>query len=322
MFESFDLTKFGEYLRKLRTSLGYTQENVANMSRLATDTLRRIENGEVIPRYDTLIHLSLAYKKDLLAVLASYSNANALFYFYYRFEDVIVLNDLRSLKQLEEDFEEYMGSDSDRSVLVNVAVAEQFKLMLSGASKHFSPNRSGDFEDFCAAMKISHSTFEPELFAQFKYTEFELRILFMIGTCLAQDKIRLSNDILLFCLERLDGSIHATFHEKLLRVKIYTNLSYNYHNLDEHEKAIYFATQGIDFCNKNYLSHCLAALLYRKGMAKFYLGEPDYLESLQLSICMLHIQGAHELAERYKQVTYETYGITLTGNIDSSCQLT
>ena len=108
MFESFDLTKFGEHLRELRKSLGYTQEAAANVSGLAIDTLRRIEKGEVIPRYDTLIHLSLTYKKDLLAVLSSYSNANAFFYFYYTLEDAILLNDLGALEQLAQDFDDYM----------------------------------------------------------------------------------------------------------------------------------------------------------------------------------------------------------------------
>lgn len=311
MFQSFDLTKFGEHLRKLRTSLGYTQENVASMSRLATDTLRRIENGEVVPRYDTLIHLSLTYKKDLLAVLASYSSANELFDFYYRFEDVILFNDLAALGQLEADFEEYMSTGGGISVLVNIAVADQFRLMLSGANKHYTANSREAFEDFCAAMKISHSNFEPELFAQFKYTEFELRILFMIATSLAHQKADLSNEMMLLCLERLDGSRHATLHEKLLRIKIFTNLSYNYHRLDDHKNALNVAIQGINFCNENYLAHHLAALLYRKGIAQYHLGEPQYLESLQLSINMLQIQGGNELAERYKAVTHETYGITL-----------
>lgn len=311
MFQAFDLTKFGEYLRGLRTSLGYTQKDVADMSRLAADTLRRIEKGEVVPRYDTLIHLSLTYKKDLLAVLSSYSSANELFDFYYRLDDLIVHYDLDAIQQLSHDLEDYMKKGDGKSTLVNIVAAEQFKLMLSGAKKHYSADRTGDFADFCAAMKISHPTFEPELFAKFKYTEFELRILFMIATSLSHEKTNLSNDIMLLCLESLDGSRHATLHEKLLRSKIYFNLSYNYHRIDEHENALDLAIKGIDFCNNNYLSHYLAALLYRKGVAQFHLGDQEYLKSLQLSIHMLDIQGATELAERYKKVTYETYGITL-----------
>ena len=311
MFKSFDLTNFGEHLRELRKSLDYTQETAADASKLSIDTLRRVERGEVVPRYDTLIHLSLTYKKDLLAVLSSYSNANPLFYFYHTLEDAILLNDLNGLEQLAQDFDDYMSSNSHSNYLVNVAAANQFRLMVSATKKYYSSNRNGDLEDCCAAMQISYPTFEPELFDQFNYTQFELRILFMIASSLSYKKARLSNDIMLFCLERVDESIHATSHEKMLRIKVYFNLSYNYHRLDDHENAFSMAAQGIDFCNKNHLSYCLAALLYRKGIAQFHLKHPDYLESLQSSICILKTQDAHELAERYKQVTYETYGITL-----------
>lgn len=310
MFHSFDLTKFGDHLRRLRRSLGYTQEDVAGRAMLAADTIRRIENGEVVPRYDTLIHLSLTYKKDLLALLSSYSSANKLFQFYYRFEDMVFFNDLAALQQLEQDFQEYMASE-EKSVLVNIAVADQFRLMLAGANKHYAANSAGALRDFCAAMRFSHPNFEPERFAEFKYTEFELRILFMIATSLAKGNPNLSSEILLLCLKRGDGSRHATWHEKLLRSKIYFNLAYNYHRLDDHQSALDAALQGIDFCNQNYLAHYLAGLLYRKGIAQFHLGQPQYRESLQLAIGMLRIQGAHELAERYKKVTYETYGIIL-----------
>ncbi|HBG00749.1 MAG TPA: hypothetical protein DDW87_04130, partial [Firmicutes bacterium] len=268
MFKSFDLTKFGDHLRRIRASLGYTQEQVARASRLATDTLRRIENGEVVPRYDTLAHLSLTYKKDLLALLASYSNANDLFDLYYRFDDLIVYYDLDAFQQLSQDLEDYMNNKNAKSTLVNIAAAEQFKLMLSGTKKHYSSDNQGEFADFCAAMRISHPGFEPELFDQYKYTEFELRILFMIATSLSHEKAHLSNDIMLFCLKHLDESKYATLHEKLLRIKIYFNLSYNYHRIDDHQHALDVAAEGIDFCNKNYFSHYLGALLYRKGIAQ------------------------------------------------------
>lgn len=310
MFESFDLTKFGRHLKKIRRSLGYTQEKAADIAGLATDTLRRIEKGEVIPRYDTLVYLSLTYKKDLLAALRSYSNANTLFRFYYSLDDAILLNDLSALEQLIQDFDTYMNSSSDRSALVNIVATDQFKLILSGVKKHYTSDHPDDLEDFLAAMKISNPEFEPEQFDRFKYTEFELRILFMIASSLS-DETHLSNAMMFFCLEHLDESIHATLHEKLLRSKIYFNLSYNFHLMDYHENALKYASEGIDWCNKNYLSFCLAALLYRKGIAQFHLGHPEYLTSLQSSICMLNIQGAYELIDRYKKITRETYGIDI-----------
>ncbi len=310
MFESYDLITFGKHLRKLRKDLGLTQRDVEGLSGLTADALRRIENGEVIPRYDTLIYLSHTYKKDLLAVLKSYSSANELFKFYSRLEDMIFFNDLVALEQLGRDFSHYINGNSEISTLVDGAVVKQFKLMLSGVSEYYSSDPKKGFEYFNAALKVSHPDFSPEQYDQFRYFEFESRILLMVAVSLPEP-LDLRNRILLFCMKHLNDDLQATIYEKYLRVKIYFNLSYNYHIMDDHQNALLNANKGIDCCNKYYLSYSLGHLLYRKGIAEFLLGIPSYLESLQSAIQILVIQNANELAEKYKTVTQETYGIIL-----------
>jgi transcriptional regulator with XRE-family HTH domain len=310
MFESYDLVNFGKHLRKLRKDLGLTQKDVESQSGLTADALRRIENGEVVPRYDTLLYLSHTYKKDLLVVLKSYSNANELFNYYRRLEDLLVFNDLASLEQLSRDFANYVNDNPEKSALVNGAVVKQFNLTLSGVAKYYSPESRGSCEYFCAALRVSHPAFAPDTFDQFRYFEFESRILLMVAVSLS-DRPDLSNRILLFCLEHLNDDFQATIYEKYLRVKIYFNLSYNYHIMDDHENALLNANQGIEWCNKFYLSYSLGPLLYRKGIAEFRLQMPNYLETLRAAIQILNIQNAHELAEKYKAITKENYGIII-----------
>lgn len=310
MFESYDLIKFGNHLRKLRKDLGLTQKDVESLSGLTADALRRIENGEVVPRYDTLIYLSHTYKKDLLASLKSYSTANELFKFYSRLEDLIFFNDLAALEQLNRDFLNYVKSNPENGNLVNGAVVKQFNLALAGVAKYYSPDLKDSCDYFCAALKVSHPTFTPEQYDQFGYFEFELRILLMVAVSLPEP-LELRNHILLFCLKRLNDDLQATIYDKLLRVKIYFNLSYNHHRMDDHQNALINANKGIDCCNKYYLSYSLGHLLYRKGVAELLLGIPSYLQSLKSAIQILDIQNAGELAEKYKTITKESYGIIL-----------
>lgn len=310
MFQSFDLTKFGKHLRELRTSLGYTQKDVGELSGLTADTLRRIENGEVVPRYDTIIYLSHVYKKDLLTVLKSYSSANSLFDFYYRLDHLILHYDRAALQQLNGDFDDFLSNNPEKGKLVNITVAEQFRLMLSGIENLYDKRRSDSLECFKAAMKISHPTFNPDQYDQFKYTEFEKRILFTVATSLSS-KPHLCISMFHFCLEQINDSVHATTHEKILRIKVYANLAYNYHRIDEHQNALLYAGEGVSYCNKYHISYGLPHLLYRKGVAKYFLKEDDYLESLKLSIHMLEILGAYELAENFKRTTWEKYNIAL-----------
>lgn len=310
MFQSFDLTKFGKHLRELRTSLGYTQKDVGELSGLTADTLRRIENGEVVPRYDTIIYLSHVYKKDLLTVLKSYSSANSLFDFYYRLDHLILHNDRAALQQLNRDFDEFLSKNPDKGKLVNITVAEQFKLMLSGIETLYDKRRDDSLGYFQAAMKISHPTFEPDHYDQFKYTEFEKRILLTVASTLST-KPHLCISMLHFCLKQINDSVHATTHEKILRIKVYANIAYNYHRIDEHQNALVYANEGISYCNKHHISYGLPHLLYRKGVAKYFLNQEGYLDSLELSICMLEILGAWELAENFKKTTWEKYNIAL-----------
>ena len=69
MFYSYDLSNFGIELRSIRQKNGYTQNYVKELTGVNEDTLRRIENGTVIPKYETLEILSSLYKTDLLLLL-------------------------------------------------------------------------------------------------------------------------------------------------------------------------------------------------------------------------------------------------------------
>ncbi len=310
MFKCFDLSSFGNKLRKIRHSKGFTQKEVEKISGVTADALRRIETGKVVPRYDTLIYLSHAYKADLLSILKKYSNANALFEYYYQLEEIIIKYDFKALKKLKQNFSKYINSNLDKTTLVNASVAKQFKTIVGGIEKFYSPNRKSSFDDFYNAMKITHPTFEPEIFEQFGYLGFEFRVLFLVATSLLHN-IRLGNSIFAFCLENTDSSLRATTHEKLIRVKIFFNMAYNFHRLDEHQKALTLAEEGIHHCNKNHISYGLGALLYRKGIAEFYLEKPNFLHTLQQSIMVLEIQDNHKAVEDYKIITKKTYGIEL-----------
>ena len=66
MFSSYDMKSFGVALRTIRESLNLTRSQVSEHLDMYTDTLRKIELGSVIPRYDSLEMLSQLYKIDIL----------------------------------------------------------------------------------------------------------------------------------------------------------------------------------------------------------------------------------------------------------------
>lgn len=68
----YDLQSFGEELKNIRKSLNLTQKDVAEQISINIDTLRKIENGKVIPKQETLDLLSVVFKKDLNEILLKY----------------------------------------------------------------------------------------------------------------------------------------------------------------------------------------------------------------------------------------------------------
>ncbi|KKC28553.1 helix-turn-helix protein [Caldanaerobacter subterraneus subsp. pacificus DSM 12653] len=65
----YDLEAFGEELKNIRKSLGLSQGDVSKHGFINRDTLRKIENGKVLPKQETLELLSHLYKKDLNELL-------------------------------------------------------------------------------------------------------------------------------------------------------------------------------------------------------------------------------------------------------------
>lgn len=59
MFSSYDLTSFSKKLKAIRKSLGFSQTEVYEKTGINSDTLRRLENGMSIPRFDTFINQSI-----------------------------------------------------------------------------------------------------------------------------------------------------------------------------------------------------------------------------------------------------------------------
>src|SRR5690606_24917653 len=89
MFVSYNLEGFGQELRRIRKNLGFSQAEVQQKVGVSVDTIRKIESGRVIPRYDTLELLSVAYKQDLLELLKN-SRSNKFLMEYHDDLDYVI----------------------------------------------------------------------------------------------------------------------------------------------------------------------------------------------------------------------------------------
>lgn len=317
MFETYDLKNFGERIKKLRKSLGYSQSKVCKEAKINRDTLSKLENGHGIASYDTLNKLSIFFKKDLLHELAHYNTDRTLLSYYNRIDEIINSYDYEKLIQLSNDFESHFKHKLPFDFsLYESKLIEQFKLIVKGIEALFKRNE--DIKKiqniFIKSIKYTKEDFKLDSFKNFNYNLFEIRILLLIAITFKRDKsYQKSNKILKFILTTLNFDSETLLNEKKLIIKVFSNISYNYHHIDEHKNALKYANNGIKYCRKQYIMYALNHLYYRKGIAEYFLGENEetYKDSLNKAIHILEIKGYDELAKNYKEITKNRYNIKL-----------
>jgi len=318
MFESYNLEGFGKRVRDLRQSLGYTQKEVHENTGIGLETIRRLEKGERLVKFDTLTYLSLFYKIDLLEELRSYNSANKLLKYYDKLDDVIVSYDYQKLMNLSNDFKKYIGNDDENTLeLFKLNTINQFKVLVKGITYLFSEEKDTNnlaLDKFLNSLQITIPNFSLDNFKDHKYNIFEMRILLIIGITLNEtENHKKSNDILKFIITKLNFDKKAVYNEKKIIIKTYFNISYNYNDLYNQEEALKYANKGIEYCKANELIYNLNHLYYRKGIAEYLLGKDEdiYMDSLHKAIQVLEIQDQYELATMYKDITADTYNLKI-----------
>lgn len=309
MFETYNAKSFGKYLKSIRVNQGMSQEKVSKITSLSTETLRKIENGYVLPRYDTLEYLSRAYKIDLLNVLKSFRYSNELFSFYHKIDTVIMNFDIDNINKLYADYNILLNDNCFNNLIENNDL-NQLGLVVTGIQEFYNNSFTAALKCFNDALSISNTSFAIDQYKTLKYTLFEARILLMISMCKASLKeFKFANNLLIFLLDLLLKNNSSSLDKSPLVIKIYFNLSYNYHTINELEQVIKYSNDGIKYCNSLKSTYLLHGLFYRRGIAKFMLKHDDYLSDIQTSILLLKIADNNSLAEKYAMITQNKYGI-------------
>lgn len=314
MFVSYNLENFGEELKKIRKSLGYSQTDVQEIVGVNVDSIRKIESGRVIPRYDTLELLSVAYKEDLLELLKSCRSNKFLMEYHEELDYIITSYDkaaTASLKQkLNENFRPNIGI-----TMVNPAEFKQFMMFVDAIDQYYSDSPAAygsTVNDLINALQLTIPNYSIKKFRRYKYSYIEFRILLFISLFIAkEEKYSFSNEILYYILNKISIKNHSTKYIDFLIGNIYFNIAYNYHMQDNHAKVIEISDKGIAFCLEKRTTHALYSLYYRKGIAQYSLEDKDYIDSITTAFYILKAARMTKLLKQFMKITKENYGITV-----------
>lgn len=299
----YNLNTFGAEVREMRNSFNATQRHVCKEADIHEDTLRKIENGRVMPNQVTLDLLSAMLKIDLNYLLLNHrlKNYPVIKKLYKKIESILDEGNYKSLSNEINYFKRLVSKEAN-TYYVNEM--HQFILLLEAI---YLANEEQSYEDallkLIEAIKITTRDFSLEQYPNFVYSDLELRILMNIASIIgASESLKTELEILNFCLKKIKSS-----HE--LYPKLCYNLSYLFHKLDNHKKAFEYSSKGINSCINQRNHNGLNLLYFRKGIASYYLQQYDYLTFLKTAIYLCEALQQKDLKNLFITNCHKLYKI-------------
>lgn len=301
----YNLEAFGCELRNIRNSLGLTQKIISEKAKIHEDTLRKIENGKVLPTQQTLDLLSPFLKTDLNNLLLSFRLNNPACFKTINNEIESLLDcDNHPILAQKLDFLKQLVGKEENSYFINKM--NQLALLLESILMSKDGEKINcSFDKLLEAMKITTPKFSLQNYQIFVLNPTEIRILMNIALLINDSSgTNQALEIMNYCLAKTDQN-------DTLYPKICHNLSYLYHVTDKHEFALKYSCLGIEGCVQQRNFNGLNLLFYRKGIASYLLNIDDFLSSLKKSINLCEMMNQVDLSNLLRLNCKKFYNIDL-----------
>lgn len=315
MISALDMKAFGRQLAEIRRQARITQREVYEQTGLNEDTLRRIEQGKVVPKYETLDILSRVYKINLSVILSSYRTDAKLTEIIDLLDEVMVGDPPKIKKQLQklsQEVEEY-----EMATVTKPEEIELLKAFFEISSSVLSPNFKGPGKSILMLEEVLRESipgFSWDQFESFRYSELELRLLLLAGLIYHRhNNYERAIPILKFSLDYIELTKgHSTESSLMVQIKIYYGLSYAAYKQEQDKASLEYADLGLKICQENRSVYLMELLLARKGIAYYYLKNPDFMKPFRQAFHLLKAFDNQPMME------YLVRSIKTSHNIDLS----
>lgn len=201
----YNLELFGKKVKEIRQSLNFTQKEIAEEVYVSDKTIRRIENGKVLPQLDTLELLFPVLKNDLIALLIK-----------YRFDDYLVFHEIKNqiesklnsgdLHNLHNEFEGLSFLLSSTKNKYYQELIKQF-ILFTKAIIQYKNNHSEALNSLTDAIKITSPNFKLDNYKSFTYSSMEIRLLMNMAFVFNKFKNKEKYlELMIFCIDQADIS--------------------------------------------------------------------------------------------------------------------
>lgn len=308
MFYSLQLTSFGKKISTLRKQNKVTQLIVSEQTGINIDTIRRIEQGLVLPKLDTLLLLSSAYKVDLLQIFLEYCFDEPLKHIYAQLDPIMATMNTDEILTFCDESIAFINMSADTSNLLLPIEKDQLLYLLEGIKASTDPNQINSSTDlFLKGLRCTQPQISSDKLSKLCFNEIELRLLYLIAAnYLDLSKTDESIAILLYLLSTSEANL-----SQKLQIKAYGLLAYNFFISRDYKKSLKYADKGLELARLAQTTYYAHALLARKAVALLRLGQEGYEENMSLCLALLQFEGHPHLIEHYRKVSKECYDISI-----------
>lgn len=288
----FDLNKFGLTIKGIRTQLGMTQNDVFEKIGINTETLRRMENGKVIPKFETLDLLTEVYKIDVCTIFLrhriddynSYNEIKNLIEF--KLLDLNSIDLSPELKRLDS-----LIANTEDNVYKNIF--KQLKFMCLGIIENINSNSDTAYDYFIKSLNTTNKNLTINNYQEFYYSDFELRILMQIAIVLKRNKeFDKSIEILNFAYTNIREDI-------TLKNKILLSLASTHEELKQYNKALEYLNIIINNSLDPKTTTFLFSVYFLKGLCEYNLKIDNYKNSIRISLTLCEV---YNLKNRFNSI--------------------
>lgn len=309
MFFYLDIEYFGKKLREIRDSLNISRAEVESKCGITVETLRKIEAGISVPRLDTIAILSSIYKYNLVDFLNKSNKSSKYYKVLEEIDDFILDEDFNILENIS--YKNYSKYFETLERLEDNTEKEQFKMFLNLFGKTYSKDKKDKVESLeflIDILRINHEDYKIKDFKKYIYSFFELRLLIVIGVTYAEiQNYEFSNKILEYLEDYLVKK--SSQISQIYYLKVLSNLSCNYHCLNNNKKALEVANRGIEYCFNIKSFYLLELFFYRKAIALYLMENKVYYDLFENTKQILKIQGRFNTLNNLRESIVRMYNI-------------
>ena len=308
MFYSLKLIEFGKQLMLIRKENNLTRSAISEQIGINIDTIRRIEKGLVLPKIDTLIILSEAYKVDLLNLFIDNCSDEYLRSIYDEIDNVLE-------KEKKDNIDDFCKTainmienlENNNSLFFEIEKVQLIYLLkgIRHSTNTEDLNISTNF--LLEGIRCTHPSISFNKLSKIVFTEIEIKLLYLIAAnYLDEYKVDESINILQYILNLKENNLTDK-----IKIKAYALLAYNFFLKQQYEESLVTANNGLELARNIRTTYYVHSLLARKAVVLKRLNKEGFEENMRICLSILEFENRRDLIEHYKKVCKEYYGVEI-----------